>query len=108
MESKLKFQIESLQVRCNLLAKEKLETSLKLEKTKKDSNDLKEELDKKDISLMDNVRTLSREKNLFARWCDLNKSDLQGYKRWQSALKEQRLHVIRSFNNVFPIGNDES
>ena len=63
---------------------------------------------KKDISLMDNVRTLSREKNLFARWCDLNKSDLQGYKRWQIALKEQRLHVIRSFNNVFPIGNDES
>ena len=105
MESKLKFQIESLQVRCNLLAKEKLETTQKLDKTKKYSNDLKEELDKKDILIMDNIRTLSRDKNLFVRWSDLHKSDLQGHKTWQIALKEQRLHVIRSFNNVFPIGN---
>ena len=104
-ESSLKFQLESVQVRCNLLAKEKLETTEKLKEIEKKSTSIKEELDRKNTVLMDNVRTLSREKSKFARWFESFNSDVQAQGKWSSALKEQRLHVIRSFNKVFPIGN---
>jgi hypothetical protein len=104
-ESSLKFQLESVQVRCNLLAKEKLETTEKLKEIEKKSTAMKEELDRKNTVLMDNVRTLSREKSKFARWFESFNSDVQAQGKWSSALKEQRLHVIRSFNKVFPIGN---
>ena len=94
-----------MQVRCKLLAKEKLEITEKLEEIEKKSTDTKEELDRKNTVLMDNVRTLSREKSKFARWFESFNSDVQAHGKWLSALKEQRLHVIRSFNKVFPIGN---
>jgi hypothetical protein len=104
-ESSLKFQLESVQVRCKLLAKEKLETTEKLKEIEKKSTAMKDELDRKNTVLMDNVRTLSREKSKFARWFESFNSDVQAQGKWSSALKEQRLHVIRSFNKVFPIGN---
>ena len=104
-ESSLKFQLESVQMRCNLLAKEKNETKDRLRETEKKSKEIKEELERKNNVLMDNVRTLSREKGNFARWFESFNCDVHAHGKWLNALKEQRLHVIRSFNKVFPIGN---
>ena len=104
-ESTLKFQLESLHVRCKLLEKEKLETKEKVFEIEKRCTIMKEDLDRKNSVLMDNVRTLSREKSKFLRWYESFNSDVQSHEKWLIALKEQRLHVIRSFNKVFPIGN---
>ena len=91
-------------MRCNLFAKEKSETIERLRETEQKTKKIKEELDSKNTILMDNVRTLSREKNNFARWYESFNCDVQAHGKWLNALKEQRLHVIRSFNKVFPIG----
>ena len=103
-ESSLKYQLESLQMRCKLLAKEKLETKEKLKETEHKSNVLKEELNTKNSIMMNNIRDLSREKTNFSRWFETFNLHVQSNQNWSNALKEQRLHVIRSFNDVFPIG----
>ena len=107
-ESTLKFQLESLQMRCNLLAKEKIDTEERLKEIEQKSKDMREEIEGKNTLLMDNVRTLSREKSNFARWFESFKGDVQAHGKWLNALREQRLYVIRSFNAVFPIGDLEN
>ena len=92
-------------MRCKLLAKEKHETKQKLEQIENKTNCMKEELNRKNIIMMDNIRELSRERVNFTRWFETFKSHVQTHQNWSNALKEQRLHVIRSFNLVFPIGN---
>ena len=104
-ESSLKYQLESLRMRCKLLAKEKQETKQKLDEIENKSNGMKEELNRKNMIMMDDIRELSREKANFSRWFETFKSHGQTHRNWFNALKEQRLHVIRSFNLVFPIGN---
>ena len=103
-ESSLKYQLESLQMRCKLLAKEKQETKEKLKETEHKSNVLKEELNTKNSIMMNNIRDLSRERTNFYRWFETFNLHVQSNRNWSNALKEQRLHVIRSFNDVFPIG----
>ena len=103
-ESSLKYQLESLQMRCKLLAKEKRETKEKLKETEHKSNVLKEELNTKNSIMMNNIRDLSRERTNFSRWFETFNLHVQSNRNWSNALKEQRLHVIRSFNDVFPIG----
>ena len=92
-------------MRCKLLSKEKLETKERLKEIERKSTLMKEDLDRKNHVLMDDIRTLSREKNNFTCWVESFNSDVQAHGKWMNALKEQRLHVIRSFNSVFPIGN---
>ena len=95
-------------MRCKLLAKEKQETKKKLEEIEHKSNVLKEGLNRKNSIMMDNVRDLSRERTNFSRWLETFNMHVQSNRNWSNALKEQRLHVIRSFNLVFPIGMKKS
>ena len=103
-ESSLKFQLEALQMRCNLLANEKIETQDRLHQLERKSTAMREEVEVKNTTLMENFRILSREKTNFSRWFESFKGDVQAHGKWLSALREQRLHLIRSFNLVFPIG----
>ena len=103
-ESSLKHQLESLQIRCKLLAKEKRDTKERLKDVEDNLNTMKEELNRKDIIMMDNIRELSRERANFSRWFATFKMHVQTHRNWYHALKEQRLYVLRSFIDVFPIG----
>lgn len=102
-EQDLLSRMEMLRVRKDLLLKERDRRKEKIEKIRQEHASLSNQMEEKTSSQMHCYHNLSKEKVAFQSWLDQFNIDQLTNDSWLSILRQERLGVINSLLDIFPL-----
>ena len=105
-ETHLKLQLEMLNIRLGLLKREVNQKKDQVSETRNEADRIREANNEQNFMLMDQLRSVSRDKLLFKTWSLEFRTKAINSGLATRALKEVRLNLVRGLSEIlYPIGN---
>ncbi len=104
-EQDLLARIELSRVRLSLLQKERDRLRKAVEDLHADHDNLSTQMEEKTSNQMHCYHNLSKEKAALQSWTEQFKVDLMTNESWLSAMQQERLCIVHSLLEIFPIGD---
>lgn len=104
-EQNLLARIELSRIRIGLLQKERERQKKSIDAIRQSYKALIHQMEEKSSSQMHSYYNLSKEKSALQNWMDQFRVDQVTNESWSTVLKQERLSILNSLLDVFPIGD---
>lgn len=104
-EQNLLARIELSRIRIGLLQKERERQKKSIDAIRQNYKALIHQMEEKSSSQMDSYYNLSKEKTALQTWMEQFKVDKLTNESWNTVLRQERLTILNSLLDVFPIGD---